>query len=555
MAKPQRKHTVKGISSKPYKGLNQTSVIDNITVIGERNVADARKGNDIITVKKGIYHTVKGGAGNDTITLKNVGWNGNNWNNWGDKDLAYGDAGNDKIYIKAGRHEVYGGTGNDAITIYASAQEKNVAYGEAGNDKITVKGGNYHTIYAGSSTKKGWDTIEINAGTETTVYGEEGVDKITVKGGRDHIIYGGEGKDVITVGSTKVKSKPSSVTVYGEEGVDKITVNKGDSHKVYTGNGKDEVIINGGSGHTIANKNEEWTEGFGGNDKIIVNKKAGNNMTIRGIDSSSERVEIYGGNDHSIRLGNGENQRIIIGGGKNHTITTGDDTDYITVQGKKTHAARIQTNGGDDTILVKTGAYVNNNNNGYWNMSLETGSGDDKVTIAADAGNGIGMKTEDGDDKIYIRGGKNHFAYTGKGDDIIEITGGSGHTIHLEEGSNKVTASAKNVTVNLRSNSQDNITLNWGTDRGLYTINANSNSSIALEDKLIIKANKESFTFSYSGSYWGADLLMTSTTDSSSKILINKWYYGGNPTAFDSIQFANGKMSFADINKKANLSF
>ena len=556
MAKPQKKHTVKGISSKPYKGLNKTSVIDNITVIGERNVADARKGDDIITVKKGIYHTVKGGAGKDKITLKNVGWNGNNWNDWGDKDLAYGDAGNDKIYIMAGRHEVFGGSGNDTITIYAGAQESNFISGEAGNDSITVNGGNYHTIYAGGSTKKGYDTITIKNGTKTTVYGEGGVDKITVTGGREHIIYGGEGKDVINIGSTKVKAKPAIVTVYGGEDADKITVNKGDSHEIYTSAGNDTVTVNSGSGHIIANKDDKWNDGYGGKDVFTINKKAGNNIKVYGINSSNETVNVYGGSNHEISLGNGNN-RVLIAGGKNHNVYTGDDRDIITVK-NKAHVSNIRTNGGNDDITIEGGAYVNNNDNGYYNRSIQTGAGDDKVTFNKDAGSGTMVKTEDGDDKVYVKGGKNLNINAGDGKDLIEVTGGSSLAIDLESGENKVTVSAaKDVTISMNSQSDDRITLNWGTNRGLYKIYAKNNNSIATTDSLTINnAKASSFTFQIeSESWYHKNLLLTSTNGS--KILIDYWADNNSPTSaegqtcFTGIKFADGWQSFATINKKA----
>lgn len=516
---------------------------------GDRHTINGGNGVDVITVKKGNYHTIKGENGNDKITLSNIGWNGSSWNTWGDKDLTYGGAGNDTIDVKAGRHEVHGDAGNDTITIYKNAQENNVVYGEAGNDNITVKGSNYHTIYAGSSSKKGADTITIAGGTKTTVYGEEGVDKITVSGGREHVLYGGAGKDQILIGKKIGGTQVNNVVVYGEEDADAITVNVGDSHEINTGAGKDIVTINSGSGHIIRNKIDQWNDGFGGNDVIKINKKAGNGISVVGINSSSETVKVYGGNNHTISLGDGEKQNILIAGGKNHNITTGNDKDIITVQ-NKAHVSRILTNGGKDEITIKSGAYVNNNNNGYWNMSIETGEDDDKITIEKDAGNNICFKTENGNDKIYIKGGNNHTAYTGDGIDTIVVTGGSGHEIHLESGQNNVTLSAKNITLNMNANADDSITLNWGTNRGLYTIYATKNNSIATVDTLTItNAKMDDFTFSCNDSYWHRNLLLTNTDGS--KILIDYWADGDNKTSFDGIKFADGTLSFDDINKKA----
>ena len=562
------KRTFKG-TGKTYKGTNGN---DQLTVKGSNNTVNARSGKkdtikiaagdrhtinggngvDVITVNKGNYHTINGDSGNDKIILNNTGWEGSYW----DKDLTYGGTGNDTILVKKGRHEVHGNAGNDSITIYSGALESNVVYGDAGNDSITVKGSNYHTIYAGSSTKKGYDTITIMGGTKTTVYGEDGVDKITVTGGREHILDGGDGKDIINIGSTKVKTKPASVTVYGGEGNDKITVNKGDSHEIYTGVGNDTVTVNYGSGHIIGNKDNKWNDGYGGKDVITINKKAGNNITVYGIDSSNETVNVYGGNEHEITLGNGNN-KVLIAGGKNHGVSTGDDRDIITVK-NKAHVSNIRTNGGDDDITIGGGAYVNNNSNGYYNRSIQTGSGNDKVTFNKDAGNGTMVKTEDGDDKVYVKGGKNLSINAGEGKDLIEVTGGSSLTIDLESGQNTVTVSAaKDVTLSMNSNSDDRITLNWGTNRGLYTINATNNSSIATVDTLAINnAKVDSFTFQIEhNGYYSKNLLLTSTDGS--KILIHYWADENNPTSADSqtcftgIKFADGWQSFATINKKA----
>ena len=148
------------------------------------------------------------------------------------------------------------------------------------------------------------------------------------------------------------------------------------------------------------------------------------------------------------------------------------------------------------------------------------------------------------------------------------MTGGSSHVINLKGGSNTIkTTTAKTVTINLNSSAEDNITMEWGNNRGLYTINAGKNSSIAMEDTLTItQAKRDSFNFSYEktgngSTSIGVNLLLTSTTDSSSKILITNWMHGkafssfDQSTSFDCIKFADGKMSYADINAKANINF
>ena len=153
---------------------------------------------------------------------------------------------------------------------------------------------------------------------------------------------------------------------------------------------------------------------------------------------------------------------------------------------------------------------------------------------------------------------KNLSINAGEGKDLIEVTGGSSLTIDLESGQNTVTVSAaKDVTLSMNSNSDDRITLNWGTNRGLYTINATNNSSIATVDTLAINnAKVDSFTFQIEhNGYYSKNLLLTSTDGS--KILIHYWADENNPTSADSqtcftgIKFADGWQSFATINKKA----
>ena len=546
---------------KTYKGTNGN---DQLTVKGSENTVNALGGKkdtiiiakghnhkinggngvDVITVKTGNYHKINGDNGNDNITLKNKGWDGSGWGGyWSSKDETYGGAGNDTIKVYKGRHRISGGIGNDTITLYGNTEDRNEIYGDAGNDKITVKGGNYHQIWAGSSTKKKKDVISIEKGNEITVWGQEGIDEIKVTGGNKHTLYGDEGNDIFSI------KKASEVKMYGGIGKDKFTIYGGSNHTIETGDGKDTVTISGGSAHTIKNT------GNGGNDVITINKKAGDNIKVTGHDSANETVNVYVGKGHEISLGNGENT-VLIAGGINHNVYTGSNNDKITVTGSKTHVNNIGTGAGNDTVTVKNGAFVNNNNNDhYWSrVSITTGDGDDKVYIESNAGDYSFIDTKADDDMIYIRGGKSHTVYTGTGNDVIEVTGGSEHNIILEQGENQVTLNAKALTVHTNNDAADNITINWGSNKGISTIYAGGNNSVAVKDYLTIKNAKASdFDFTYQSSGWYSDLVMSNANGS---IVIDNWAYTYSMSdikqnGFDGIYFGTTKLSFDAINNLA----
>ncbi|MEG4630803.1 SdrD B-like domain-containing protein [Microcoleus sp. AR_TQ3_B6] len=233
-----------------------------------------------------------------------------------DRDLLFGNEGNDYLngvagndVIFAGKNEdvVYGGKDDDIIV---GNQQSDTLIGDQGND--TIYGGNIRLFdqdLTGNDLLFGLagDDLLIGEENQDTIAGGDGDD--TVRAGKDddlvfgelgsNLLFGDEGSDTICGGE-------GSDTVYGDIGSplpigstggkdqicgglgnDLLFGNEGpDTLNGETGNdtlygGKDEDSLLGGAG-------DDWLFGDGGNDTLIGG--TGNDRFMLGIDLGSETI-------------------------------------------------------------------------------------------------------------------------------------------------------------------------------------------------------------------------------------------------------------------------
>ena len=233
-----------------------------------------------------------------------------------DRDLLYGNEGNDYLngvagddLIFAGKNEdvVYGGKDDDVIF---GDQESDTLIGDQGNDIIyggtinpfdpDLTGNDLLFGLAGDdflSGEKNQDTIASGDGNDTVragkgddlVFGELGSNLLLGDEGSD-TICGGEGQDSLygDIGSPlPIGSAGGKDQICGGSGNDFLFGNEGqDTLNGETGNdtvygGKDEDSLLGGAG-------DDWLFGDEGNDTLIGG--TGNDRFMLGIDLGSETI-------------------------------------------------------------------------------------------------------------------------------------------------------------------------------------------------------------------------------------------------------------------------
>lgn len=206
------------------KGLPADSDNVGITLSGDQAVVTAGKGDNNITVETdpatnqqivtidgvsyaippGYSLTIRGGGGNDTITVpegSSVGFTlsggagDDRINGGGSGDRIFGGVGNDEIKAGGGNDYVSGGSGND----YMDGQDgddrmfggsgRDTLYGLNGDDRLS--GGDDQDYLEGG---KGEDMLYGGSGNDV-LSGGRGDDKI-FGGAGDDVSYGGLGSDV-----------------------------------------------------------------------------------------------------------------------------------------------------------------------------------------------------------------------------------------------------------------------------------------------------------------------------------------------------------------------
>jgi hypothetical protein len=138
---------------------------------------------------------IRGGAGNDNISIDDSVDIGINIEGGEGNDRIIGGKGNDKISGGGGRDYIESGAGDDTVS---GGLGDDVIYGLDGNDTLNGDEGNDY-IDGG----KGNDTVKGSAGKDV-LFGGRGDD--TIEGGEgEDVLAGGEGKDIYKSGAGKDK--------------------------------------------------------------------------------------------------------------------------------------------------------------------------------------------------------------------------------------------------------------------------------------------------------------------------------------------------------------
>lgn len=242
-------------------------------------------GNDVLTVSGGIYNntqftnTIIGGAGNDTVVA------------YGGKYIK-GGKGNDKISIDgkfAGAAKIYGETGKDTL------------YGGYGNDYLS--GGADNDYLSGNNGK---DTLVGGSGSDT-LFGGYGKDILSGGAANDYL-DGGNDNDSLNGGS-------GNDTLRGGTGKDKLF---GSSGKDYLDGGEGNDSLNGGSGNDTLYGGAGKDTLFGGTGKdIFVYVSGTGNDVIKDYTAGQDKIQIVSG---KVKKKSYKNKDVIYTIGKN-TLT------------------------------------------------------------------------------------------------------------------------------------------------------------------------------------------------------------------------------------------
>ena len=233
---------------------------DNIQIINSGSALYS----DVLTTA-----TIKGGAGEDTLTL------GNATQTTFTGVFVNGNAGRDTITSNAVNSfiasTIHGGAANDTIT--TSILTTTLVNGNKGVDTITLAAANTSsTIYGGG----GNDIITDGnvATTDTLISGDLGNDTVTMGNGGLSIdgltVTGGDGVDTITLGNAGIAAN-DNIFVSGNDGADTLT---GTTVAVT------EITIAGGAGDDTINSGTGATTAIGGLGTDTMASGAGVNMFL-----------------------------------------------------------------------------------------------------------------------------------------------------------------------------------------------------------------------------------------------------------------------------------
>ncbi|MEI7942301.1 MAG: calcium-binding protein, partial [Candidatus Riflemargulisbacteria bacterium] len=286
---------------------------DNIDLTKDAN------GHNILTYKANgttfiydltrLYHdkaiNIDSGAGNDTITVKDVAVN----------SITMGDGANNVTLDGSSTvNSITGGVGVDTITLKGASKVTGEINAGAGNDSINIEG-----------------TASVNL-----ISGGAGVDTITLKGNsKVNAIDAGMGADVISL-----KESAISTSIVGGDGNDIITLtNSSRAGAISGGNGDDTITLS-------LNSMAHGISGGEGNDTIL----------LQGT-SQSNYIEGDAGND-----------KITLDGGKVNILNGGTGADTIKVQ-TTGHANSITDDIADHLSLTATNPTGGNATYGYFPTS------------------------------------------------------------------------------------------------------------------------------------------------------------------------------------------
>ena len=453
---------------------NDTIYVENISN-ADRAYFDiyARDGADSISIKNSDsvsgYLRAYGGAGKDTITAENISMN----SSYGyfsivggaDDDLisvkssnnvwAYGDEGNDTIYLEDFSGGFYAGAGNDSVSVTKMIEgNRGHFYGGAGNDTIEFFDTwmSYYNSYSGGGDVDGDEGDDLITARNATIYGTgffggEGNDTISVDNSTvtsGFRFYNGAGNDSISVSNITGNFSGdvlfySEYSTYASDGNDTISLD----NWTLTGDDSQRILINGGTygvdnssingADSISIKNiiapnaTFYVYGKGGNDTVSFE-----NMTLGGLGTSygSTNVRsgyIYGnfdsGNDSisfkNIEFYKGSSGKVSLNGGEGADtisvdgVTLGDENDSKWTQ------SHLSIAGGADADVINV---VNVTVTGsYSSANIYGEDGADKISVTDSSG--LQITGGDGNDTIYFGGAVNATLNDLASGDVISLSG------------------------------------------------------------------------------------------------------------------------------------
>jgi Ca2+-binding RTX toxin-like protein len=390
-----------------------------------------REGTDFLFGNSGM-DVLFGGAENDFL----YGADGNVPNNLiiNDRDVLYGEDGDDQLFGEYGDDFLYGGIGNDLLR---GGLDNDALYGESGNDSLyaddgndsLVGGGGDDTLLGGigSDTLEGGDNNDVIAGGEGSdfLYGGAGNDYLYGGTGNDYI-SGGGGNDIITASGDPIYGTfaPSTDIAYIEGGGGDDFIRGSVNNNINGGLGADTVYggfgndaLYGGAGNDVlyGDGNNDYLDG--GEDNDLLYGGLGSDTLVGGIGIDS----LFGGDgddnitsdgDGGTYYGNESNDLMFSSLGY-ETMDGGEGVDVIN------HTAWY----GDYSFNIATGAtnWVGEIFTNFENVYM--GSGNDTVT-GSNTDNTI--DGQNGNDRIYGEAG-NDVLYGRAGNDILD--GGLGADI------------------------------------------------------------------------------------------------------------------------------
>lgn len=255
---------------------------DEVDILFAQNVegaiyAGGREANDTINFSNFVTNTlstitVRGGQGDDNITLNNIA----------NLFFVAGDDGNDTITtVGASNGTISGFDGNDTINLNGGNYTNVVVNGNAGGDAIVDNGFNvglFNTkVLGGDDNDSNITFTGILTAVSSSINGNKGNDTITVGNVgdtyTDFTIFGGQGSDTITNIST------SDLTISGDLGNDNVSSGGGDD-TVIGGEGNDTMAGGAGDDTITGNAGDDILSGDAGDDTIVGGK--GNDVLTGG---------------------------------------------------------------------------------------------------------------------------------------------------------------------------------------------------------------------------------------------------------------------------------
>ena len=452
-------------------GGDRDSIVNN----GSNVFIDGGAGNDIINNEGGVGISVKGGAGNDNVTLGADSVEGGSnifvYSAGEGKDKISGFGKSDKIQLED-NSSVAAEVKNDDVIFKVGSGTITIQKGATSNREIVIvnsegsiisnntythdgvisdmESGERQIVLASTFEGEYIASEEIkDTGKVTIVDASQVTKNVSLDGGAEGLsLIGGTGKDTLISGET------DGFELKGGKGNDVFVYNGGNGRiKDYSQKGtygKDKLVIGDGL---------PTLESFAiSGDELTLNYGDGNELTLEGIKETTEIT--FGTKNSTIRTFKAEG--MFDEKGKSATLASSNDyfkaqTNFSKLEmidGSKTSGSTIIGNKKANYIIAGAGGSTLDGGKGK--DTLEGGDGAD--VFVYDAKNGAGnklIKNYGEGDKISLTSGASISEVKTKGDDLelkvgsnkITIEGGAGNSFKLAEDGNEKTFTADGLLV------------------------------------------------------------------------------------------------------------